>query len=135
MPQVQRKTQTGGEIVKVSELSGAGLDLWVGKAEGMVPGIDGYMRPCLFKGRSPVYNYSPSTDWSQGGPIIERELIEIAPHFKAAGYETSTGEWYWQACVLGENDMDYESQYGPTPLIAGMRCFVASKFGEEVADE
>ena len=57
-----------------------------------------------------------STDWAQGGPIIEREKMTL--------------EW------TGEDWMAYirhdEEYFGPTPLIAAMRCFVASKLGEEV---
>ena len=63
--------------------------------------------------------YAPSTDWAQGGPIIEREGIDVMPmfHFKPTG---------WQAQVPGT------CYSGPTPLIAAMRCFVASKLGDEV---
>jgi hypothetical protein len=61
--------------------------------------------------------YSPSTDWAQGGPTIERENIELG--------KTQT-EWRAQRydfpCVA----------YGPTPLIAAMRCYVTSKLGDEV---
>jgi hypothetical protein len=61
--------------------------------------------------------FEPSTDWSQGGPIIEREVISVI--------EGSNGEW--QA-----GKRPYKFCYGPTPLIAAMRCFVASKLGDEV---
>jgi hypothetical protein len=57
-----------------------------------------------------------STDWAQGGPIIEREKIELTHD----GFE-------WWARIWA--DEDYE---GPTPLIAAMRCYVASKLGDEV---
>ena len=56
-----------------------------------------------------------STDWAHGGPVIEREGIAI--------YLYGDGEW--QAVL----EKEYE---GPTPLIAAMRCYVASKLGEEV---
>lgn len=61
--------------------------------------------------------YSPSTDWSQGGPIIEREGIFLDP---AHAYPN------WSAIFAGNE------HYGPTPLIAAMRCYVASKLGNEV---
>lgn len=68
--------------------------------------------------RSP---FSPSTDWSQGGPIIEREEIALD---KFADYPN------WQAeCNTG----DYHNrQLGPTALVAAMRCFVASRLGFEI---
>jgi hypothetical protein len=71
----------------------------------------------------PATDYS--TDWSQGGPIIEREGI-------------ATKKWLgaWQAEVefLPDDDTHYRygKSYGPTPLIAAMRCYVASKLGDEV---
>ncbi len=60
-----------------------------------------------------------STDWAWGGPIIEREGISIGCHLDGA-------EWFAQN-YWGE----YESS-GPTALIAAMRCFVASRFGDEI---
>ena len=66
--------------------------------------------------------FSPSIDWAQGGPIIEREKLVIA-------YEYGLAKW--QAYIQGEGAM----YYGPTPLIAAMRCFVASKLGDEVEVE
>lgn len=61
----------------------------------------------------------PSTDWSQGGPIIEREKIGVWPS------ESISGQW-------GARMLNTYIMYGPTPLIAAMRCFVASKLGDEV---
>ena len=81
----------------------------------------------------PYIPYTPSTDWSQGGPIIDRELLQVAPHFHSAGYKHPKGQWYWVAHVLGPNNMDENhEQHGPTALIAAMRCYVASKLGDEV---
>jgi len=60
-------------------------------------------------------NYS--TAWSQGGPIIERERIEL----------WGDGDEGWIAY-----DNLNPKQKGPTPLIAAMRCYVSSKLGEEV---
>jgi Protein of unknown function (DUF2591) len=62
--------------------------------------------------------YSPSTSWAQGGPIIERE--KITPQFMEGGY--------WRAWI----EVSHKVSYGPTPLIAAMRCYVASKMGDEV---
>jgi len=59
-----------------------------------------------------------STDWAQGGPIIEREGISIR--------QVLTD--FWAAEVeAGEYEHD-----GPTPLLAAMRCYVASKLGDDV---
>lgn len=76
---------------------------------------------------------SPSTNWVYGGPIIERELIQMSPHFLSAGYEHPNGQWEWRACLLGPTNLDDNfEQDGPTPLIAAMRCHVASKLGKYI---
>jgi hypothetical protein len=71
-------------------------------------------------------DFEPSTDWSQGGPIIERE--GISPHGNPA--------WSAQYSVTVRAHhggfRGYFRHIGPTPLISAMRCFVASKLGDEV---
>ena len=96
--------------MRTSELQGAALDWAVAKCEGLMQGqiaIDGVTHGF----------YKPSTDWSQGGPIIERELIAVW---------FSKGDWKSQMRDTSANI------HGPTPLIAAMRCYVASKLGDEV---
>ncbi len=65
--------------------------------------------------------FSPSTDWSQGGPIIDREGIELK--------RSMTKPFVWAAFAYRS---PRAHRCGPTPLIAAMRCFVASKMGDEV---
>jgi hypothetical protein len=67
-------------------------------------------------------NWSPSTKWAQGGPIIEREQIDCI--------NDPNGTKVW----LGRNWINFKEFrcFGPTPLIAAMRCYVASKLGDEV---
>ena len=60
--------------------------------------------------------------WAQGGPIIEREWIEIC----RLNNGEWRGQWYEQATEK------IHREYGDTPLIAAMRCYVASKLGNEV---
>ena len=94
--------------IKTSKLSGAALDWAVKKA---IKKDGGYFLP------SKNYkNISHSTNWAHGGPIIEREGIALG--------QTGDG---WEATCDG---CIYIS--GPTLLIAAMRCYVASKLGEEV---
>jgi len=62
-----------------------------------------------------------STNWAQGGPIIEREKIALIPPNERIDE--------WEAV---HPDRMHNEEYGPTPLIAAMRCFVASKLGDEV---
>ena len=105
--------------MKTSELTGAALDWAVAKCEGVsvamfadILRVNTHETHYVF---GPEYN--PSTNWSQGGPIIEREKI-------AVDYDHDV----WNATVYGQPC--YFS--GPTPLIVAMRCYVASKLGDEV---
>ena len=68
--------------------------------------------------------YNPSGDWMQGGPIIEREKINLN-----CGDDTwGVAEGVWEAA----HPRGMNVSFGPTPLIAAMRCYVASKLGDEV---
>jgi len=62
-----------------------------------------------------------STDWSQGGPIIEHEGITVSDGSPVTGLE-------WMACDRGSTHI----QHGTTYLIAAMRCYVASKLGDDI---
>ena len=87
--------------------------------------IDGRNR-ALSRGWSTAQNFSPSTDWSQGGLIIEA-LRDYAKHqllIESDGDNVHVLSW--------PSEHVHFSGYGPTVLIAAMRCFVASKLGDEV---
>ena len=72
------------------------------------------------------FSLSPSTNWAQGGPIIEREVISLV--FLGDHWVASTPN---PEAKLGDGRDPLEA-YGPTPLIAAMRCYVSSKLGDEV---
>lgn len=104
--------------VKTSELTGAALDWAVAKCEypdALDQDIEVWIQP-LPCDDPEDFKFQPSTDWAQGGPIIERERIRLDPR----------GVW-----VAG-HDSSNDEYPGDTPLIAAMRCFVASKLGDEV---
>lgn len=115
--------------IKTSELKDKALDYVVAKIES---GIE----PEYFNGSVWITTggsfarvrrnvFEPSTKWSQGGPIIEREggfhlkiWLESRPNTKCEAHiHNYDGDWI---------------QFGPTPLIAAMRCFCASRLGDEV---
>ena len=108
--------------MKTSELIGPALNWAVAKCEGLNPNTDpaerkkyvGYSGFAEANGFGyAIKNYS--TDWSQGGPIIERESIDLM----------KVGITQWRAdCGPAVT--------GPTPLIAAMRAFVTKKFGAEI---
>ena len=99
--------------MKTSELTGAALDWAVAKCEGLCEGDFAW-----YYDRRDTFKYS--IDWAQGGPIIEWEWIDLH----------CVNDSLWEAecpapCGLA-------MQNGPTPLVAAMRCYVASKLGHDV---
>jgi hypothetical protein len=75
--------------------------------------------------------YSPSTNWSQGGPIIEREFIDVEVTPMGASAPPPEKLDLWRAWKHND-EANAAMECGPTPLIAAMRCYVASKLGDEV---
>lgn len=79
-------------------------------------------------------HYAPSRQWEDGGQLIERERITlIAPDERPDQLSDPLIEW--TAAKYAVDDSEDESEYeasGVTPLVAAMRCYVASKFGDEV---
>lgn len=108
--------------LKTSELTGAALDWAVARAERHASEV--WLPECdtiLLRNYVRALPFTPSTDWSQGGPIIERERISVISDF----HEIEEG---W----LAESYQDNIQQFGPTPLIAAMRCYVMSRLGDEI---
>lgn len=106
-------------IIKTNEIDGAALDWAVAKCEGAGAAL------VTTHSRGEVLllsdhttdcdagdQFKPSTDWAQGGPIIEREGIALLPP--------------------GIAEMPGFEGRRETLLIAAMRCYVASKLGDEV---
>lgn len=111
--------------MKTSELTGTALDWVVGKLELVdfyFNEFDGICRYTLSDNL-----YSPSEEWAIGGPIIEREQMEVMPTTMAG----SGGAFAWEVRKF-ISDCELFAAYGPTPLLAAMRCYVASKLGDEV---
>jgi hypothetical protein len=116
--------------MKTSELRGTALDWAVAKAEGVTcavwqgMAVDAFSNPLMYH-----------DDWALGGPIIEREKISLI-------WMEFVDEQYWLASIdavrhehemFGGIDLPYEYEVrGDAPLVAAMRCYVASKLGDEV---
>jgi hypothetical protein len=143
--------------IKTADLTGAALDWAVAKCEGfernLFRGV--VVEPTNGMAGAKPKKWRPSTDWSQGGPIIERKDIstfrcddevltdargfangKFRPKWGAkAGDHYGVHEAYCsQGDCFGEvYEIPVDGvSYGPTPLIAGMRCYVASEMGDEV---
>lgn len=130
--------------MKASELTGAELDYWVAMAQGMTPWPDkqGYdihvpidqsplrgdspdLEPLGSSGRSLKFqsvsrvDWRPSTNWAQGGPIIELARVALKPRMSGWKAEIATPS----GCI---------EAVGKTYLVAAMRSYVASKFRDNV---
>ena len=104
--------------IKTTELQGEALDWAVAKCE-VGDAINEIDDPHFY-----------STDWALAGPIIEREGIALDCLRTCFVIDS------WVAASEMVREGDYDSPVikftGPTPLIAAMRCYVASKLGDEV---
>ena len=108
--------------IKTNEPIGPALDWLVAKCVGdfaLYHDIEDGQRFLNLWTDSAFLHYS--SNWANGGPIIEREEIGFAKY-------GPNGSW---KAVIGETPRG-SPFYGPTPLIAAMRCYVASKLGDEV---
>jgi hypothetical protein len=121
-------------LIKTNELKGAALDWAVCIAEGFKPSQlyiskSHYTPSSIYTstfdddGNPDGYMTGPdrlySRKWEAGGPIIEREKLSV--------WHEGGGEWHAKTHKWAD-----AMQYGDTPLIAAMRCYVASKLGDEV---
>jgi len=121
--------------MKTSELTGAALDWAVAKCEGVhvsmarggwfVFDSDAWAEFRNDYNDDKLQAFRPSINWAQGGVIIEREGIGIWTH--------PWNEWGEPEIVRYAEDKNGDHvQTAPTTLIAAMRCYVASKLGDEV---
>lgn len=121
--------------IKTSDLTGAALDWAVCMALGMKPediliylpgpkaslykrlrDEDGQLNHTYMTGPDLLF----SRRWEAGGPIIERERLWVCSSHQSKGWFSESPRG------------DVERFLGPTPLVAAMRCFAASKLGCEV---
>jgi len=103
--------------VPVPKLKGIALDWAVAKCEAEAVGATLKLEAFLHHHELECMEFS--TDWAQGGPIIEREKIAIMHH-----------DGGLVSAIVFRKQV--KSAQGESPLIAAMRCYVASKLGDEV---
>lgn len=108
--------------MKTSELTGAALAYAAAQItpDLMQVGLCFYIRDAE-SGERVLFN--PAENWSQAGPIIERE--HICTTVEHSGVWIAYSMWNYA-------DEKRFMCSGPTPLVAAMRAFVASNLGDEV---
>ncbi|MDD2063014.1 phage protein NinX family protein [Pseudomonas sp. 25571] len=116
--------------VRVSNLVGAALDWAVATVEGVETSwrhgrelVKVHDRGGIKLIESIRSIYSPSTEWSQGGPLIDKHNggLHYEAHLADAAFRYSSGpggSGFW--C------------YGPTALVAFCRGLVKAKLGDTV---
>ena len=106
--------------MKTAELQGAALD-WavtlIEQPEACGYGVADWREQRTRTVKNGEYLHRWHQSWAQGGPIIDRETISL-DYAQEEDWAAKTPAYQWA--------------YGPTPLIAAMRCYVASKLGDEV---
>lgn len=95
--------------VKTFSLSGTALDWAVNQIE-----------ECCDDPNAPLF----STNWAVGGPIIEKQEIALEPMT-----DSDYGDG-WLATLANGSAVCME--FGPTMLVAAMRCYVLSRLGDEI---
>lgn len=121
--------------MRTADLTGALLDYWVARAEG-VPADQMEIRPiqrsteshCVWRNprRDPIIGHDErvlgySTSWALTGPLLEKYKLDV-----------SAVRNHWG--VYGELPLTTYYAEGPTPLIAICRAMVRAAFGDEVGD-
>lgn len=130
--------------IKTSELNGKALDWAVATIEGRTirrdpmaindksywiweetPSGHGgiILSKSVYLQIGPGAKYSPSTNWEQAGPIMEK--AEIDTFMEQHDLKIWAAEIYY-------SPKGYVRTRGSTKINAAMRCFVASKVGETV---
>lgn len=120
--------------MKTANLKGAALSWAVAKCEGLEEGnymkeldiqkdVDERGMGIVVPSDREYLWLKSSPDWTRGGRLIEREKISLTVD--------SSGLW------IAFNEYNYAEekrfmQCDKSPLIAAMRCYVASKLGDDI---
>lgn len=127
--------------MNTADLIGLALDYATGIADGRELELPGAVRgrtgivwcdPFVIKleGRPDFHDktrrkWSPSTDWSQGGPLIEKSYVTVGSD------EGSNRLMYW--AYAGFASDGFPCMTGETHLVATCRAIVAAKLGDTVS--
>ena len=110
--------------VKTSALTNAALNYLVAQCEGYkyitFKQLD-FLQVFVSNKKGEYYDFNPAKNWSQGGPIIEREIDRGMRLHKRSVRYFNPGSYSFEHFMCGD-----------TTLIAAMRCFVASRLGDKV---
>jgi|WetSurMetagenome_2_1015567.scaffolds.fasta_scaffold45276_3 hypothetical protein len=116
--------------VKTDGLFGSALDWAVAKCQSYDVAVAEGTGLVVIRRHDVVDYFDPSNNWGWGGSIIDQHHISTV-YVSWAEKDALNQPWAvgkaWTASIAGEH-----TRTGPTALIAAMRCYVASKLGDEV---
>lgn len=128
-------------LVKVADITGALLDYWTARAEGIpakqlnirqAPRTDNLICVRKWHTNDPIIGpdivrLAFSTLWAQGGPLIDKhDVFFEASNFPRKGAVFAYRGWQDAGAGGGE--------YGPDRLTAACRAVVRAAFGDEVEE-
>jgi len=121
--------------LEVAELTGAALE-WA--VAGCIP--DGTRviyfdedtgEPLYYDDCAGNQQFSPTTDWGQAGPLLVQHEIGVQPVYQDGVFHcwnARVRSLEYDECGEAVEGSDADS-YGPTYLVAAMRCLVRLKMG------
>lgn len=121
--------------MKIQDLEGSALDYWVARARGAkeLYGRSESGASCWFMPDGTYVDpsesrrtFSPSVSWAQAGPIISSHCIVVS-YYELSGH--------WRGISKPRCGFKLGHATGRTFLVAAMRTFLVSVYGDEVADE
>ena len=118
---------TSMKVISVAEVAGPALNWLVAKCEGYETAFT--QAGDVTISREGVIDYfDPHRNWGWCGPIIERMFAQ-GLRLHTAEYMTGIHD---KNIMVASLDSPNGFWFGPTPLIAAMRCYVASRLGKTV---
>lgn len=139
--------------MQTADLIGADLDYWVATALNMPGACVGASCAYVTNSSMEAMSFSPSTNFAQGGPLLESNQIFIDPPHDMHVYGGSRAGWHnekdWMCTVSARVRVYWRADddrkgflkqgrvgrgKGPTLLIAAMRAIVTSVYGEQVPE-
>lgn len=128
--------------VKTADLIGPALDWAVSKICGVVMQFSPAAGYWIDANDPDGQFYSPSTEWAQAGPLIEKFKVMITPpndliHRNFGAFDSRNG-WYesghWGSTIFGKERKYRRTAFShpSSPLVVAMRAIVQFELGDAV---